>query len=169
MDYLIPEKIESDRLILRMFTHSDWKDIHPYYADEESVKYTMGRALTEGESWRTMAGMVGHWQLRGFGPYALELKESGKVIGVTGLWYPGDWPEPEIKWALVNTYQGKGYASEAARRVKQMARKYLPDTALISLIHPDNAPSIRLALAVGCTFEKSIEFRGGQYSIYRHH
>ncbi len=169
MKYKIPVAIDSDRLILRMFKHADWKDIHGYYSDEDSVKYTMGRAQTESETWRVMASMVGHWNLRGFGPYALELKESGNVIGVTGLWYPGDWPEPEIKWALITAYRGKGYASEAARRVKRMAQDHLADTPLISLIHPDNTPSIQLALALGCTFEREYQLKGNPCHIYRHH
>jgi len=169
MNYLIPESIESDRLILRTFQEADWKDLFPYYSDAEATRYTIGRTLTEGETWRTMATMIGHWTLRKFGPYALEDKKSGKVIGVTGLWYPNDWPEPEIKWGLTRNYHRQGYASEAARRVKAMAKEYLPQTSLISLIHPQNEPSIQLALAVGCTFEKTYEFRGGEYRIYRHH
>ncbi len=168
MNYLIPEKIESDRLILRTFKETDWKDLYHYYSEIETTRFTLGRVLTEGETWRTMASMIGHWSLRGYGPYALQEKESGKVIGITGLWYPNDWPEPEIKWGLIKSYHGKGYASEAARRVKLMAKEYMSKTSLISLIHAKNEPSIRLALALGCTFEKEIVFRGENWRIYRH-
>ena len=168
MSYLIPESIESERLILRMFKESDWKDLYDYYSNAETTKFTIGRTLTEGETWRTMTSMIGHWMIRGYGPYALEEKGSGKVIGVSGLWYPNDWPEPEIKWGLTNIYQGKGYASEAARRIKRMATEFLPKTSLISLIHSENEPSIRLALALGCTFEQRVVFRGNDCSIYRH-
>jgi hypothetical protein len=52
--------------------------------------------LTEGETWRAMAGLIGHWQLRRYGLYALENKTDHKVLGFAGLDYPNDWPEREI-------------------------------------------------------------------------
>ena len=166
--YLIPEKIETERLILRKFRDADWMDLHKLYSDPECTRYTIQRTLTEGESWRTMATMIGHWQIRGYGPYAVEEKSTGRVMGPVGLWYPNDWPEPEIKWALSRSFWGQGYASEAARAVKKMAHRYLPETSLISLIFAENEPSIRLALAIGAMFEKKIEFRGIVAHIYRH-
>jgi RimJ/RimL family protein N-acetyltransferase len=168
VNYLTPESLETDRLLLRMFREDDWKDLHKYYSDETCMRYTVGRALTEGETWRAMAAMIGHWQLRRYGSYALEEKSSHQVIGVAGLDYPNDWPEPEIKWGLIRDFWGKGYASEAVRAIKKMWIQYLPDLRLISLIHPENANSINLAKAVGAYFEREHEFRGDTWSIYRH-
>lgn len=168
MPYLIPEKVETERLILRCFKEDDWTDLHTLYSDPVCTEYTIGRCLTEGESWRTMAAMIGHWQIRGYGPYALEDKGSGKVMGPVGLWYPNDWPGPEIKWALSRPYWGCGFASEAARAVKKIAAQYMPGVSLISLIYPDNTPSINLAEALGATFEKEIAFRGQIAHIFRH-
>jgi len=168
MNYLIPEKIETGRLILRCFKEDDWIDLHRLYSDPECTRYTIQRTLTEGESWRTMATMIGHWQIRGYGPYAVEDKATGKVMGPVGLWYPKDWPGPEIKWALSRVYWGHGYASEAARAVKKIAAEYMPETALISLIFSDNVPSIKLAEAIGAKFEKEIEFRGQTAHIFLH-
>lgn len=71
--------------------------MHALYSDEACTTFTMRRALTEGESRRTVASIAGHWLLRGYGPYAVE----EKVIG-HGAW--NCWalvskrrPEPEIK------------------------------------------------------------------------
>jgi RimJ/RimL family protein N-acetyltransferase len=168
VSYLIPELLETSRLVLRMFREEDWKDLHKYYFDELCMKYTFGRALTEGESWRAMASLAGHWHLRRYGSYALESKTDHRVLGIAGLDYPIDWPEPEIQWGLCREHWGKGYASEAVRAVKKMAAQYLPDLSLISLIHPDNANSVNLAKAVGAYFEKEYYFRDGMWSIYRH-
>lgn len=168
MTYLIPEQIESERLILRLPQISDWQPLHRYYADEQLARYTTGQPLTEGQSWRTVAAMIGHWQIHGYGPYTLEEKANGEVIGVSGLWFPGDWPMPEIKWGLVAEKQGQGFASEAARATWRAAAQYLPDLHLISLIHSDNAPSIQLAKAVGAVFESAIDFRDSEFHIYRH-
>ena len=168
MNFLIPEKIETKRLILRTFKEDDWVDLHTLYSDPVCTQYTIQRTLTEGESWRTLATMIGHWQIRGYGPYAVEDKVSGKVLGPVGLWYPYDWPGPEIKWALSRAYWGLGYASEAARAVKKIAANYMPETSLISLIFADNVASINLAIAIGAKFEKEIGFRGQIAHIFRH-
>jgi len=168
MSYLIPERIETERLILRCFKEDDWIDLHQIYSNPECTRHTIQRTLTEGESWRTMATIIGHWQIRGYGPYAVEDKAGGKVMGPVGLWYPNDWPEPEIKWALAREFWGRGYASEAARAVNTMAAEYMPETSLISLIFSDNEPSIKLAEAIGAKFEKEFKFRGQIAYIFRH-
>jgi RimJ/RimL family protein N-acetyltransferase len=165
---LLPTQLESKRLLLRPFMHADWPALHAHYADPECTRFTFGRALSEGESWRAMASMAGHWALRGYGPYALEHKVTGAVIGAAGLWYPNDWPEPEIKWALSRAFWGQGLGSEAVRAVQAMALREAPELPLISFINADNSASIRLALAVGADLEQRREFRGGAWHVYRH-
>jgi RimJ/RimL family protein N-acetyltransferase len=164
----VPISIKTQRLLLRQFMHEDWPAMHEHYSDAECTKFTFRRALTEGESWRAMASMVGHWQLRGYGPYAVVEIESQQVVGAAGLWYPNDWPEAEIKWALTRKYWGKGYASEAVRAIQGFAASVFGGKAPISLIHAENLPSMRLALAVGATLEKEVEFRGSPWHQYRH-
>jgi RimJ/RimL family protein N-acetyltransferase len=159
MSYLIPEQLETERLLLRMFRLTDWQDIHEYYSDPECTKYTSRRPLKEYESWERMAALIGHWTLRNYGAFAMEEKILKRVIGISGLDYPIDWPEPEIQWALVRKFWGKGYASEASRAVKEMAAKYLPNLSLISLIHPQNQNSINLAKSLGARFEREHFFR----------
>ncbi len=167
-DFEIPRQLDTERLHLRMFRESDWQAMHQHYGDPVCTRYTLGRTLGEGESWRLTATLAGHWLLRGYGPYAVEEKAGGAMIGAVGLWYPVDFPEREIKWAVLPQYQGLGYASEAARGVLAMAAGVYPGQPPISFIHRDNEASIRVALAIGATLENEIDFRGGRFRIYRH-
>lgn len=164
----LPDDIATKRLILRKFVHEDWSALHEYYSDPECTRFTFQRTLNEAESWRAMAGMVGHWELRGYGPYAIVESGTGLVVGAAGLWFPNDWPEPEIKWALIRSKWGKGYASEAVRAIQPIAFKVLNGKPPISLINAENSASIQLALAVGASFEREMEFRGSLHHIYRH-
>jgi RimJ/RimL family protein N-acetyltransferase len=168
MEYLVPQQLESQRLLLRQFTDGDWQDLHRYFSDPEAMHFTHGKALSEGETWRVMCSMIGHWQIRGYGPYAVEEKSSGSVLGTVGFWYPNDWPEPEIKWGLARQSWGQGFATEAARLVHAAGREHLPDFALISLIHDDNKASIGVALAIGAQRERSTDYEGEPHGIYRH-
>jgi RimJ/RimL family protein N-acetyltransferase len=163
----VPLSINTERLVLRQFVAEDWRALHEHYSDLECTKFTFGRALSEGESWRAMATMVGHWQLRGFGPYAVVEQASGVVIGTVGLWFPNDWPEPEIKWALVRKAWGKGFAIEAARAVQPVATAHF-GAPPISLIAEHNLASIKVAETVGATLESQVLFRGNPCRIYRH-
>ena len=168
MTYLVPEKIATERLILRTFQEQDWRDLFVLYSDAEATKYTLRRVLNEDDTWRTMAGFIGHWQLRGYGPYAVEEKASGTVLGNIGPWYPHAWPEPEIMWSLARPFWGKGFAREAARAVKQMAHQTLPDIRFISLIDKNNIRSKKLAETLGAKFEREILFKEHRAYVYRH-
>ncbi len=168
MKYRVPLELETKRLVLRQFKEEGWRCPHKYYSDEEATRYTSGSASSEGETWRTMCSMVGHWQIRGYGPYALIKKSSSCLLGTAGFWYPNDWPEPEIKRALASDHWGKGYASKAFMEVQFIGREYLPEIPLISLIHPDNHPSMKLAEPLGAVLENEILFRGSVWKVYRH-
>ncbi len=164
----MPETIETERLTLRQFRDSDCEDLKAYYTDPECMRFTTGRALEDWECWRTMATMVGHWSLRGYGPYAVEIKESGIVAGPVGLWFPDDWPEPEIKWGIRRSCWRQGIAREAASAVHSTAAKNMPELHLISLIVSGNAASVALARSMGATLEGEMPFRGKYAEIYRH-
>ncbi|WP_417222951.1 GNAT family N-acetyltransferase [Amphritea sp.] len=168
MTYKIPASLSTERLVLEKTTIDDWSALHQFYKDEESTRYTTGRPLSEGESWRIVAALIGHWEIHGYGPYTVKLKDSGTIIGLVGLWYPGDWPEPEIMWSLIPGYSGQGYAAEAALAVRALAATYLPELHLISLIFEQNQASRKLALAVGATLERKFIFRDKEALIYRH-
>ena len=68
-----------------------------------------------------MAAHCGHWQLRGFGPFAVALKSTDTFVGYCGPWFPYDWPEHELIWGIVASHQRQGFASEAALAARHWA------------------------------------------------
>jgi RimJ/RimL family protein N-acetyltransferase len=113
-----------------------------------------------------MAFHIGHWELRGYGHWAVEEKSSGKFIGRLGFLNPVGWPAFEIGWTLSHSAWGKGYASEGARRALAYAFKELDKPHVISLIHPDNKNSIRVAEQLGETLEGKTQLFGHEVLIY---
>jgi RimJ/RimL family protein N-acetyltransferase len=89
--------------------------------------------------------MLGHWTLRGFGLWAVNRKSDGIFIGRVGLYYPDGWPGLEVGWVLARPYWGHGYATEAASASRDYGFKNYPVPNLISVIHPDNLASQRVA------------------------
>lgn len=120
-------------------------------------------------SWRYFAGVIGHWALRGFGFWAVEEKDSKRLIGGVGLWYPEGWPEPELAYWLMPQAQGKGYATEAGLKVIEVAFDVMRLETLVSYMNPENNASIRVAERLGGTYEGTIDFlERGAHRVYRY-
>ena len=125
-----------------------------------------GRPLERWEAWRSMAMILGHWQLRGFGPWAVEERASGKLIGRIGFFHPDGWPGFELGWVLGREFWGRGYASEGARRALDYAFTEMDRDHVISLIHPENTGSIKVAERLGESVEGKTELFGHEVLIY---
>jgi RimJ/RimL family protein N-acetyltransferase len=159
--------LETERLRLRMFRESDFDAYARICADPDVMRYLgEGKALTRAEAWRQMAMIVGHWQLRGFGLWAVEERQTGALVGRIGLFRPEGWPGLECGWMLAREYWGKGYATEAARRSLEYAFGTLGQSHVISLIRPDNAASIRVAERLGERREGHTTLFGHEVDIY---
>ena len=158
--------LETKRLCLRAFRETDWQPLCDFFRDEDCVRYTIKTPLDDWQTWRMLACYIGHWTLRGYGPYAAVAKSSSKLVGAVGLWFPGEWPEPELKWALRRCFWGQGYATEAAAAVREMTERTLRWSRLISLILPENHRSISVAKRLGGKLEKTIPFRGAIANIF---
>lgn len=160
MDPIVPLTLETPRLLLRTFEERDCEALQEMFGDEDCVRYTIERPLEPWQTWRALASYVGHWQLRGYGPYAVVEKATGAMVGPVGLWFPSEWPEPEIKWSLIKRFWRRGFATEAAMAVREMAADVLRRPRLISVIRPGNLRSASLARRLGGIWERTIPFRG---------
>lgn len=104
-----------------------------------------------------------HWSEHGFGFWALEAREpelAGQFIGFVGVAYPTFLAEvasrPELGWRLAPCAWGRGLATEAAKAARDHALNTLACPELISIIHPENLRSRRLATKLGMTLEQHI-------------
>ena len=159
--------LETERLILRMFHEDDFESSARICVDPEVMRYIAdGKPFTRLEAWRHMAFLIGHWHLRGYGPWAVEEKESGRMVGRIGFLNPDGWPSFEVGWTLAKEVWGRGYATEGARRALEYAFNELNQAHVISLIHPDNKASIRVAERLGEKLEGKAEVFGRDDLVY---
>ena len=138
-------------------------------ADREVMRFLSanGEVLSREEAWRDMAMLSGHWQLRGFGMWALEELGTGCFVGRLGLHYPEGWPDREIGWALARDFWGRGFATEAARAVVEHAFRDLGWSHLISLIMPANTRSAGVAERLGAKVAGTYLLHGHEHLVYR--
>ncbi|MGY4304505.1 RimJ/RimL family protein N-acetyltransferase [Bradyrhizobium sp. USDA 4369] len=159
--------LETPRLKLRPFTNADFEAFAQMTGDPRVMQYLGdGRALSRTRAWFEMAAFIGHWHLLGFGEWAVEEKSTGAFVGRIGLQRPDGWPATEVGWMLCHEHWGKGYALEGARAALDYAFRQLKSERIISMIHPDNAGSIRVAVRLGETFERRMTVNGRDRLIY---
>ncbi len=160
--------IETERFILREFRHNtDFESYAGFYASAETRYY--GGPLNREAAWRAAAAMMGHWIIRGYGPWAVEEKSSADFCGIVGLWNPEGWPAPEITWGIINSKQRLGIAAEAAVRARRYAFETLHWDNVYSCISSENTASIQLAIKLGATLDRTIESKTrGTVRIYKH-
>lgn len=158
--------IETERLTLRMWREDDFETYARICADPEVMRYLGGKPYTRLEAWRHMAYLVGHWHLRGYGHWAVEEKTSRQIIGRMGFFNPEGWPGFEVGWTLARESWGKGFASEGARRMLEYAFTEMGKDHVISLIHPENRASIKVAEKMGEKIEGQTEVLGIPVLIY---
>lgn len=159
--------LETDRLLLRQFRGSDHAAYAAMCADEEVMRYIgTGVTLSAPDAWRSMAGILGHWELRGYGMFAVEVKATGVLAGRVGFLDPPGWPGFELGWLLGREHWGRGYACEAARACLDHALGPLGRDRVISLIRPGNTRSIRVAERLGERCSGELELLGSKALVY---
>ena len=154
-------RLETARLVLRGLEEDDLDGYATMTGDGEVMRYIGdGHVLDRDQAWREIAIHLGHWRLRGYGQWALERRDDGRLVGRAGLWNPAGWPGLEVGWMLARDAWGSGYATEAGEAAVAWAWSELRAGSLISLIHPDNRRSMRVAERLGMGRLREITLRG---------
>ena len=158
--------LDTERLHFRMLRASDFPTYEQWCADINVMRYIGGKTLDRVLAWRNLSNLVGHWGLLGYGYYAVEEKATGRFIGRVGFTNQPGWPGFELGWTIAPEYQGRGYATEAARMLLRYAFEKLDRPHVISLIHRDNGPSRRVAEKLGQRIEGEATIVDNTYLVY---
>jgi [ribosomal protein S5]-alanine N-acetyltransferase len=101
-------------------------------------------------------GPVKSYFENGFGLYLVQEKASGEKIGLCGLLKRDQFQEPDLGFAFLPEYTGKGFGGESAKAVLQYTMEKSSWQKVLAITSADNLPSIHLLENLGFTFEKMI-------------
>ena len=149
---MIRTQLETDRLRLRHFTPQDLQIMYVLGTDPDVIKYADTPCKDLEEAWQRLEqGPLADYKKYGYGRFAVEYKETGRVIGFCGIKYLPEIDLPEVGYRYLKEYWGKGIGTEAAQVCVDFARTDLKIEKLIALIIPENIASIRVAEKLGMT------------------
>lgn len=144
------KRIERERLLLRPVSIKDAEDMYEYASDEETTYYVFPRHESIEQ---TREGIASYFEANPLGKYALELKESGKMIGTIDLRLK-DWKhKAQIGYAMNKAYEGNGYMTEAGKAIRALAFEVLELERLEALHDERNETSGRVMERLGMVRE----------------
>jgi ribosomal-protein-alanine N-acetyltransferase len=186
------DRLESARLVLRRIAPGDLLFFTRIHAVAEIVRYIghgRPRSAEETEEW-LQSTVKGYEELE-LGQLAVVRKADGALIGRCGMtdfaietgtaprvtpraWFGraqvpagvGIALERELGYTFDSAFWGHGYATEAAQCVFAYARDVLRLDRVISVIHPENAPSLRVAERCGARRSGQVEVLGRALDVH---
>ena len=171
-----PDTIRTERLVGRRPTPADEPLFLAFHRDPRVVAWLGGgeEEVTEQENREWLDDKLRHWELHGFGLYAL-FAADGRLIGRAGIQQVapdvgevvGDPRAIELMYALAFDAWGQGYASEVARRLLEVARDDLGRAEIVADTVPHNVRSRRVMETLGFIYEREFWHDDHTMVLYR--
>lgn len=154
--------IDTGRLILRRFTPDDLPAFYQLCSRPEIIRYAQSTPLASLEEAREFmqTAPLRDYATYGYGRFACVWKESGEVIGFSGVKYVPEIADNELGYRFFPEFWGRGLATEAGRASIDFARAELGLRRLVALVHPDNAASASVLMKLGFAIERQLRFSG---------
>jgi len=153
--------LETARLILQPFREEDIDLLAPLMVDRDFMRFSLG-VYTHDQT-ASFLDKILAWQGEGLpSQFAVILRDNKTLIGYCGFFHQhvNGADEIEIGYRLRADHWNKGLATEAATAVRDHAFRDLSLGCVISLIHPENVASRRVAEKIGMRFERETVFKG---------
>jgi RimJ/RimL family protein N-acetyltransferase len=155
----VSTEVRTPRLLLRGWREDDLQPFAAMNAMSDVTRYLRG-PLTAEQSDDLVQRIERHWDERGFGLWAAELRNDGRFVGFIGLsvptFLPAVLPAVEVGWRLAPDVWGQGLATEGGLASIRYGFGTLGLDRIVSIIHPDNIASRRVAEKLDMTVSHTL-------------
>ncbi len=157
--------INTPRITLRAMRREDFPRFAEIWATPEVVAHITGKPWPKTRSWDAFLRNAGHWQIVGFGQWAIQVHGQANMVGQTGFFFGSrgfgeDFdPYPEAGWVLDPSVHGQGLGLEAARAAHDWFDRVIVGPS-VCIITPDNEGSLRVAGALGYRLLRKVKMDG---------
>ncbi|WP_299693170.1 GNAT family N-acetyltransferase [uncultured Tateyamaria sp.] len=163
--------INTARITLRAMRPGDFDRFAEIWAMPDVVRHVGGEPWGRDEAWQSFVFQAGHWQVSGFGQWAIELHQGKKMLGQTGFFFGArglgeDYDaHPEAAWFLDPEFAGRGLGREAAGAAHDWFDRVITGP-LVCRVAPGNDASHRLAGILGYKVLREAVSDGRDYVLY---
>ncbi|MDA0148278.1 GNAT family N-acetyltransferase [Vibrio sp. LaRot3] len=142
--------LETERLILKPVTQQDIDVYTELLSCPKITRYLPGgQPFSDDYIKNYVPKKVAHWR-HGFGTFILFLKSDPRVkIGYAGVEYTTDSQVPDIRYGLLESYQGFGYAYEAAKVSVEYTLTNTDIKRIFGVAVEENQASVKLLKKLG--------------------
>jgi RimJ/RimL family protein N-acetyltransferase len=148
--------LETERLIIRQFTPEDLPALIKSRTDPRVSKYLGGEQMQNPEALKTRLDFyIGCYETHGFGTCAMIWKESGELIGASGLQPLENSEHIEVGYSLSYDFWGKGLATECAKAWLEFGFNNAGLDRIVAVAQPENKASRHVMEKLGMKFEKN--------------
>lgn len=161
--------LETDRLILRPFKEDDVTDVFECWeSDPDVAKYmfwTSHNDIEKTREWITFE--LGQIEKQDWYRFAIVLKDTNILIGTALVYYEEEVECWEIGYNLGKKYWGKGYTTEAMKRVIEFATEELKLLQIVGRYAKENPASGNVMRKLGFKYEKDIPYECNNGAVKR--
>jgi ribosomal-protein-alanine N-acetyltransferase len=154
--------IDTGRLLLRWFVEDDVEALYQLCSRPEIIRYAQSEPIASREAAREFLRVVPlrDYATYGYGRFACVWKETGAVIGFSGVKYVPEIGDTELGYRFFPEFWGIGLATEAGRASIDFARVDLGLKRLVAMVHPANTASARVLEKLGFSIERQLRYSG---------
>jgi RimJ/RimL family protein N-acetyltransferase len=148
------QTINTSRVTLRGMRTEDFKRYAVIWATPEVVAPIRSAPWPRARSWDAFLRNAGHWQITGFGQWAIQIHGHPEMAGQTGFFFGsrgvGDDfdPYPEAGWVMAPEFQGQGLGQDAAGAAHDWFDRVIAGRT-VCMVTPENKNSMRIAHTLG--------------------
>jgi ribosomal-protein-alanine N-acetyltransferase len=152
------ETIESERIFLRPLTLEDSEFILQLLNTDGFIKYIGDRNVRTIDQAKDylLNGPLKSYETNGFGLSLAELKTDLTPVGMCGLLKRDYLDHPDVGFAFLPNYTGKGYAREIVKEIIRFGLNDLKMNKIFAIVLPENSSSIKLLEKVGFRYDKNV-------------
>jgi [ribosomal protein S5]-alanine N-acetyltransferase len=160
-------RIETPRLRIRPIEITDAQDMFDLNSDLEVVRYTGDTAFDNlADAANIVRYVQAQYAQHGMGRWAVELRETGALVGWSGLKYHPDVQEVDLGYRFFRKYWGQGIGQEAAAACFDYGRNTLGITRIVGRAVAENMGSVRILQNLGFVYERDEIEDGLVFGVY---
>lgn len=152
--------LETTRLILRPFQKEDGAAVFECWESDPDVArymfWTSHNDIEKTKEW--IAFELGQIEKEDWYRFAIVLKETNELMGTALVYYEEEVQCWEVGYNLGKAYWGKGYTTEAMKKILEFAAEQLGILEFVGRYAKENPASGNVMKKLGFQYEKDIPY-----------